>query len=390
MLTHNPVRAPELNGVGDRRLAWRAGLALAAANVRYWPSVAPIVRVQLRRWMQRASTIPDPSLRDLAIGKLHTEHFNAEVAATLATLAPRAHRANVVEAIVALEIMYDYLDGLTEQPVDNPLQAGARLYQAFTGAIEKHSSGSIAYYALHPRGDDGGYLQELSVTVTGALERLPSVGVIAHTAALSAARCAEGQVRVHAAPQIGRGQLEKWAQANAIDNSLGWQEYLAGAVASVLAVHALIAAASTTGFTEEQAAATDLAYLSICALSTMLDSLIDHQRDRAAGTVWYMRDDENPELLADRLVEVARDAVSKIHTLPHCGHHLMTLVGVVAYYTSAPEAQGEPARKLIDRLHSELRPLITPTFAVMRGWRMAKRMRKPIARSSVSRESSER
>jgi tetraprenyl-beta-curcumene synthase len=366
-------------------MALRAVLALATANLRYWPTVAPGVRAQLHRWTQRARAIPDPLLRALAMDKLHAEHFNAEVAATLATLAPRAHRKQAVEAIVALEVLYDYLDGLSEQPVDNQLVAGARLYAAFTGAIDPRSRQHTDFYGLHDRGDDGGYMQELSTTVANALDRLPSSGAIAETAALSLARCAEGQIRVHAAPRIGRAQLEKWAQADGGDIALGWQEYVAGAVASVLAVHALIAAAANEGFTEQQAAATDLAYLSICALSTMLDSLIDYERDRTAGEVWYMRDYEDRELLADRLVEVAHDAVTKVRVLPHSAHHLMTLVGVVAYYTSAPQAKGELVRRPIDRLHRELRPLITPTFAVMRCWRLAKCVRVPLARSLASR-----
>jgi hypothetical protein len=88
-----------LNG---RRLTARAGLALVLANARYWPTVAPVVRAQLHRWEQHAHAIPDPVLQALASKKLHEEHFNAEVAATLAVTSPPAYRERVVEAIVAL------------------------------------------------------------------------------------------------------------------------------------------------------------------------------------------------------------------------------------------------------------------------------------------------
>ena len=89
-------------------------MALALANVRFWPTVAPLVGVQFKKWEQRARAIEHPALQALALAKLREEKFNAEVAATLATLAPREHRGVVVEAIVAYEVMYDYLDGLTE------------------------------------------------------------------------------------------------------------------------------------------------------------------------------------------------------------------------------------------------------------------------------------
>src|SRR5271154_5947899 len=118
-----------MSAFGDRRLLARAGVALALANVRFWPTVAPLVRTQLKRWEQRAHTIEDPTLQALALEKLREERFNAEVAATLATLAPREHRKTVIEAIVAYEIMYDYLDRLTEQPTANPISDGRDLYR---------------------------------------------------------------------------------------------------------------------------------------------------------------------------------------------------------------------------------------------------------------------
>src|SRR5215212_2244230 len=87
-----------------------ATVALVRANVRFWPSVLPDVRRELRRWDRRAEAIPDPVLRDQALAKLRHERFNTEVAATLATLVPPVRRHAAVEAIVALEVMYDYLD----------------------------------------------------------------------------------------------------------------------------------------------------------------------------------------------------------------------------------------------------------------------------------------
>ena len=88
------------------------------------------MRRELRRWEQRALAIEDPALRALALEKLRGEGFHAEAAAMLATLAPRCHRQDVVEAIVALELLFDYLDGLTERPSGDPLGEGERLFGA--------------------------------------------------------------------------------------------------------------------------------------------------------------------------------------------------------------------------------------------------------------------
>jgi tetraprenyl-beta-curcumene synthase len=357
---------------GDRLMA-RAGIALVVANTRYWLSVAPIVRRQLYRWEQRAQSIRDPALRALASAKLREEGFNAEVAAMLATLTPRKHRAHVVEAIVTLEILFDYLDGLTESPSSNALRDGHQLLAAFTDALSP-STVHRDYYLYH-QSDDDGYLEALAETVRHALATLPALGAVAAVASRAAARAAEAQVRAHAVTRTGTAQLEEWAKCHAADTSLEWREYLAGSAASVLVVHALIAAAADQRTTPEHAAALDTVYLSIAALSTMLDSLIDYQHDLDAGEPGYDRYYENPDLMARRLASVTRQAAIGARDLPNGPHHVMVLAGVVAYYTSAPTAASNHARPAATQIQRELKPLITPTLAVMRTWRLARRLR---------------
>ncbi len=308
------------------------------------------------------------------MAKLRDEHFNAEVAATLATLAPPANRAHAVHAIVAFEVMYDYLDGLTEQPTRDPLRDGHQLFRSFTDALNPHDTPAEDYYKFHPQLDDGGYLQELVNAVRIPLAELPALNSIAETACAGARRCAEAQIRVHAAPYLGDSQLQSWASHEARGSPLGWREYIAGAVASVLAVHALIAAAADPQTTDEQAKAIDRAYLLISALSTMLDSLIDYQHDLDTGNPWYLKRYEDHGRLANQLTHIARDAAREAGMLPNAGHHIMTLTGVVAYYTSAPDARHAPARPPVRAIQRELQPLITPTLTVMRAWRIAKRV----------------
>jgi tetraprenyl-beta-curcumene synthase len=328
--------------------------------------------------------IADPQLRELAIGKLQLEHFNAEVAATLATLVPEAHRSRSVEAIVAFEVLYDYLDGLTEEPAEDPVEGRWRLYRAFVGVFDESPPG-IRSDADDQTQTDGGYLDELAATVSAAIAALPGRAAVSPAGRRAAERCSAGQVHVHAAPQIGVAQLEQWARMEAVARgALGWREYIAGAVASVLAVHSLIAYSAEESATEEEAEALDDAYLWISALSTMLDSLVDYERDVASGDPWLVRlYGGDVRLFGDRLVEVANGAVSRARLLPHGPHHLMTLMGVVAYYTSAPEARGELARPMVARLHRELGPSILPTLAVMRAWRLAKRVRRRVARREL-------
>lgn len=369
------IRSALVSALGDRRLMLRAGLALVLANVRYWPSVAPLVRTQLSRWRQIATTIPDPVLRKLALQKLRDEHFNAEVAATLATLAPYAHRAHAVEAIVAYEIIYDYLDGLTEQPASDPLLNGHQLFKAFIDAVSPYTPPMGDYYRHHPQSEDAGYLEELVASVRGSLAQLPAAAVIAEVSIGSATRCAEAQVRAHATPDLGRGQLERWAKEEAKD-PMDWREFLAGAASSVLSVHALIATAADRRMTRNEAVEIDAMYLSICALSTILDSVIDYKHDVSTGQPGYIQYyDEDHDLLCRHLTNAIRNAVEHAGTIPNGAHHIMTLAGVVAYYTSVPTATSAFAHSITAHVQKELRPLITPTLTVMRTWRAAKQLR---------------
>jgi hypothetical protein len=353
----------------DRRLVVRAALALVLANVRYWSTVAPVVREQLRRWRRRVEAIPDPALRALALEKLAGESFNAEAGAMLATLAPRAHRRDTVEAIVALQVLFDVLDGLAEQPLRDPLGDGERLFAPFTDAVRAQPPRSSP-----PSAGEDDYLHELSRAASAALARLPARGLVIELAAASAARASEAQIRMHAAPALGIEQLREWAQAPAHGAGLQWRELIAGAASSVLVVHALIAAAADTRTTPARAASLAEAYLSICVLLTLLDSVVDERRDERAGQAGYISLYEDRRLLAQALRQGTARAAGQARQLLDAPHHVMMLTSVVAYYTSAPDARGQLAQPLVAQLQHALSPLLAPTVAFMRAWRLARRL----------------
>jgi hypothetical protein len=349
----------------------RACAALAVANARFWPGVAPAARAHLREWERQAQAIPNGSLRGLALGKLREERFNCEVAATLATLAPRPQRGPAVEAIVALQVLYDYLDAVGEEPVEEPLRNGRWLMRALTDAFEGDGASSRDYYRHHPHSADGGYVRALVDTIHEALERLPGVGAVRAVAKATAVRCAEAQALHHAAANAKIDAVERWARREAVGTELRWQELLAGSCASVLGLHALIAAAADGATTAAQAGELEALYLQIGAL-TMLDSLLDADADRASGQrsfLDYLGGDA--ELMATRLRVVARSALQRARAMRDGAHHAMTLAGVVAYYGTG--AEDERARSVPDAVLGELGPLGTATRAVMRVWRAAKR-----------------
>jgi hypothetical protein len=208
----------------DHPLTARMSLALVLANVRYWWSVAPLVRAELERWKHQAEKISDPTLQAVAIENLHDEGFNAQATATLATLAPAVHRKPVVEAIVGLQIIYDYLDSLVERTLPDPLSDGRRLYRALVDAVVLDAEPLGDYYAHAPASDYGHYLDGLVSVVRRALARLPGAPIIAHAAKNAAQRCAEAQARAHAVHVLGDDQLTRWAKVNADWSSPGFVE----------------------------------------------------------------------------------------------------------------------------------------------------------------------
>lgn len=371
----------------DAALSARCWGALAIANARYWSTVAPLVRVQLRRWRGEAEEIADPALKALAIEKLRYEHFNAEVAATLATLAPRAYRRQAIEAIVALEILFDYLDGRTETLGDDPLREGRQIMRALADSVDPGADLEARYplevavregveatsgEGVNVWGGDGMYVGKLVRAVHRALSQLPAADVVRAAASRAAERCGEAQLRAHLVPRLGAEQVREWASQQAESGPLQWREYLAGASASVLAMHALIAAAADSDMTVCQADALEETYLCIAVMSTTLDSVIDRERDLRTGEPMHVGHYQDAGELARRLADVATHVAGGGDVVPHRAHHVMTLTGVVAYYISSPSARAPFARTVAAHMRRHLSPAILPTLLVMRSWRLLK------------------
>jgi len=346
--------------------------AFVIAHARYWLTVAPKVRSELRRWYGHAEAISDPTLRRCAADKLRDERANTEAIATLCTLAPRRHRGALVVAAVALQVMYDYLDAVTEQDVDRPLRNSRQLFRSFAVVLTPGEM-PVDYYRYHPQHDDGGYLDALVAAAGNALVGLPALPVVLPIARGAAARFAEAQARSHAVPREGVAQLEQWAQQPAADVDLWWWEWAAGAAASVLALHALLCAAADWRATSRQAADIDHAYLLASTLTTLLDSLIDDEQDTAADAHRYIAYYPSPRVAGCLMSTVARRAVAATRDLPRAAHHVMTIAGIAAFYLSSPKARNGTVLQVAASTTDVLKPTIGPALRALRLWRRVAR-----------------
>jgi tetraprenyl-beta-curcumene synthase len=366
-----------MHEAANQRLIARAASALTLMSARYWTTVVPAARRQMHRWHAQADAIPDPALRALALTKLAEERFNVQTAPTFATLAPPSQRRRSVEAIVALQITYDYLDGLTEQPTAEPLRNGQELFRALTDAVSPRPPPQRDYYRYSAHCEDGGYLRELVASSQGALARLPASAAVSRVAGVAAMRCAEAQARAHAVPSEGVALIEGWAIAEAARAGMPWRELLASAASAVISIHALIAAAADPQTTPGQASRLEVFHRATGVLATVLDGLADRAQDERSGEdeLGYLRYFPDREALGEELVMIARRAVEEADRVAHGAHHLMTMAGVVAYYTSALDASNNSSKTIVAPVQRELQPLIAPTLAFMRAWRLAKRLR---------------
>lgn len=341
------------NGLG--RVGWDLA-AVSAVVSRYYVSIAPVVRDELSFWRERARRIPDPSLRAAALDNLDGEYLHVHAAAVFGTLAPRRQRRRLVRLLVAFEVMYDYLDTLSEQPSSEWIANGLQLHTALAATIS--SEVGTDFYALHERSDDGGYLAELVAACRARYERLPASASVLPAVTEAMARCAEGQTRAHAA--VGDvEQLERWGrQLLDADSEYRWWE-LTAATASSLVVHALFAAAAAPATTRDDAEAVAAAYYpALSALTTLLDSLVDYEDDRRSGEHSYVGYYASSAVAALRLAALAATGLGAVAALPHARRHAVIATGIAGFYLAAPTARGEfaalPKRRVVAALRAGL------------------------------------
>lgn len=348
-----------------RRHCARDILTLLRAGIAFWVHLAPVARRELCRWQRHARAIPDPALRGSSLAKLGDEALNPEAAAFFGIVAPTRTRTRLVQLIVAYQVMYDYLDAVNEEPTSARLLDGLYLHQALVDAVQP-SYRESGYYTHHPRGDDGGYLTTLVGTCNTALVAFPSTAAISGSLIVAAERCGEAQARNHAVSADGYQQLIDWSDVQAPSGKYRWWETAAAGI-SCLAIHALLAAAATPGVKRGQAERIDGAYFpSVCAISALLDSLIDRADDGLTGNHSFATHYVTSRYAAERYTRIITDAKEGFESLPDQQRHRIILAGIVGYYISAVGTGDGLGEQVAFWASKSLSPAIGPILAVMR------------------------
>jgi tetraprenyl-beta-curcumene synthase len=344
----------------------REACALLIAGTSYCLAIYPSTRLEIRRCRRRARAIEDQTLRTHALEKLTRERLNAEAATLFAVLAPWRRRGRLIRLMVDFQIAYDYLDAINEQTDTASLRNGLQLHRALIDAVSASSSGE-AYYLHHPQADDGGYLRELVDACRAAVRTLPSTQTIEPVLVRAVERCGEGQSHNHAVLTEGEEQLIEWAVSQPHGEDYMWWE-LAAAGISCLGIHALFAAAARRT-TLADAERIDAAYYpSVCALSALLDSLVDRPEDVVGTNHSFVEHYSSQALAARRLEAIAGEARALSGALARRARHAIILSGIASFYLSTPEARSAHARAVAARTLAPLGVTTMPMLAVMR-WR---------------------
>ncbi len=346
------------------RLDSASGFARAAG--RYWLSVFPHFSRELRRWQARAHQIEDPVLRRLALDTQRIKRRSLEGAVAFAAFVPRSAQRPVIAALTAYQVIFDYLDTLTEQPNADPIGNGRQLNQALLTALEPRG-GHWDYYAQHRQRSDGGYLEALIEACQVALSRLPSYATIVVPVRRAAQRIVVYQSLNHGDANRSHAAFARWARAETEPSTgLTWWE-TGAAAGSSLAVLALIGATADPALTPREADALGEAYYPwIGALHTLLDSLIDRHEDTAAPGQRSLIDYyASPAETAARLEMIAAHAVHHARMLPHAHSHTMILAAMASFYLSDPQASSPDARLAREQVLATMGELAGPCMLVM-------------------------
>jgi hypothetical protein len=254
-------------------------------------------RAEIDYWELRATGA-------LAWQKMRRERRNVESATFFSMLSPPRERLPAMRRIVRFQLAYELLDGLSEEAssVAESLRLHDALHVAVRSSGRKYNTGFIT--------PPHGYLAQL-VAACRTVSATPSTSM---GAAIN--RIARAQALNHAGLS---GAATAW-----------WES--AAAEISSLDVLAML-----TTPTDQHRAILD-AYPEVCAVSALLDALVDLPDDQRTGNHNWLMHYESMDHASWRLAELAEVADARLGDLEQPLVHRAALAGLLAHnLVRAPE-----------------------------------------------------
>ncbi|MBS1868902.1 MAG: DUF2600 family protein [Actinobacteria bacterium] len=322
--------------------------ALARAVVRELVWGRRHVAHEIRLWEARAARIEDRTLREDALQALRCKRGSIDGAGLFWTLADRRDR-RLLRALVAHELIWDYLDCVSERGAAAGDANGLQLHRALADSLTPGTP-MADYYRHHRWRRDSGFLRELVGVCRTCCAALPSYRTVQPTLLYEARRGAIQGLNHALDPRHREDVLRTWLRAGDPRRRppLHWFE-LAAAESAPLVIHALLALAASPRARAEDARAVHGAYFPWVSLATvMLDSYVDQVEDSASGGHSYIAHYASAADGVERLREALARAGSGVLRLRDGHRHAVLVACMVAMYLSKDSA-GTPELRATTR-----------------------------------------
>lgn len=295
------------------------------------------------------------------------ERLNPEAAALFACLAAPRRRGRLIALLVTYQLVYDYLDAVNEDDGNTALGNGLQLHRALTDAV-RPGRPPHDHYLHNSQQDDGAYTRDLAGGAAELVGTFAGAESIAPVLELATERCGQAQAHNHAAV-TEQHDLRRWCARHAADRDYLWWETAAAGI-SCLGIHALLALIAEPESTLAAATSVDNAYFpGLCAISALLDSLVDHHSDQGTPNHSFTAHYRNIDEASDRLIAITRQTIGRMSSLSRGPRHMFILTGVLAFYLSSPALHPKFSRPVAENLLGAA----WPTARAMRAAMMLRR-----------------
>jgi tetraprenyl-beta-curcumene synthase len=291
--------------------------------------------------------------------------------AALFWIVPRRRNRDLLRLLVAYELIWDFLDNLSERAAAHGQTDGRQLHLAIAESIDPCAPISD-YYRHHPWCEDGGYLRSLVETCRQGCRCLPSYPLIRELAVREAHRAQVLALNHYPDPAHRDTALERWvAEEYPGEQQASWWE-LSGAASAPLAIHALLALAAEPDCSKSEIDSTYAAYFPwLSAATTMLDSYVDQIEDVANGDHSYVAHYPDRERALRGIQALVSGSVIEARSLRNGHKHAVIAAAMIAMYLSKDTARTPQLRAGTDifiRAGGSLTRLLLP---ILRAWRIA-------------------
>jgi tetraprenyl-beta-curcumene synthase len=320
-------------------------------------------------WRVRALMIPDAPLREDALSSIERKRENADGAA-LFWILPRRRDPKLLRLLVAYQIIWDFLDSVSERGACQGTVNGRQLHKALVEALDPGVPISD-YYRFHPWHDDGGYLRTLVETCRETCASLPSYGRLRPLVVREARRAQVQALNHDTDPAVRDEALRSWAESEfAGEQRLSWFE-LSSAASASLAVHAFLALAARPACSDAEVARTCEAYFPwISGAATMLDSYVDQVEDELEGNHRYVAHYGNWALAGERVGALVTRSVVEARRLRDGHRHALIASCMIAMYLSKDSARAPAMRESTAGFVRAGGSLTRVLLPILRVWRI--------------------